>query len=104
MLSGRWGLASQALLIVVSSLFLPFFFFFVFNNIFPLQAQESLAALEREIGKVFGDANVIENSDVCTDSVSVSWSSCSGATQISGKEGTLGGEVQQKSRMCAAGV
>uniref|UniRef100_A0A8C0UQK9 Kinectin 1 n=1 Tax=Cyanistes caeruleus TaxID=156563 RepID=A0A8C0UQK9_CYACU len=47
------------------------------------KAQESLAALEREIGKVFGDANVIENSDVCTDSVSVSWSSCSGATQIS---------------------
>uniref|UniRef100_A0A8C5JL75 Kinectin 1 n=1 Tax=Junco hyemalis TaxID=40217 RepID=A0A8C5JL75_JUNHY len=33
------------------------------------KAQESLAALEREIGKVFGDANVIENSDVCTDSV-----------------------------------
>ncbi|XP_015486879.1 kinectin isoform X3 [Parus major] len=32
------------------------------------KAQESLAALEREIGKVFGDANVIENSDVCTDS------------------------------------
>ncbi|NXC53457.1 KTN1 protein, partial [Aleadryas rufinucha] len=31
------------------------------------KAQESLAALEREIGKVFGDANVIENSDVCTD-------------------------------------
>uniref|UniRef100_A0A8C0UQB3 Kinectin 1 n=1 Tax=Cyanistes caeruleus TaxID=156563 RepID=A0A8C0UQB3_CYACU len=42
-----------------------------------------LFSLEREIGKVFGDANVIENSDVCTDSVSVSWSSCSGATQIS---------------------
>ncbi|NXA96534.1 KTN1 protein, partial [Melanocharis versteri] len=32
------------------------------------KAQESLAALEREIGKVCGDANVIENSDVCTDS------------------------------------
>ncbi|NWY45757.1 KTN1 protein, partial [Sylvia atricapilla] len=32
------------------------------------KAQESLAALEREIGKVFGDANVIENSDICTDS------------------------------------
>ncbi|XP_064515634.1 kinectin isoform X11 [Pseudopipra pipra] len=32
------------------------------------KAQESLAALEREIGKVFGDANVIENSDVCTES------------------------------------
>ncbi|XP_041903016.1 kinectin isoform X10 [Corvus kubaryi] len=32
------------------------------------KAQESLAALEREIGKVLGDANVIENSDVCTDS------------------------------------
>ncbi|NXR20261.1 KTN1 protein, partial [Cinclus mexicanus] len=32
------------------------------------KAQESLAALEREMGKVFGDANVIENSDVCTDS------------------------------------
>lgn len=82
-----------ALLIVVPSLFLPFFFFL--NNIFPLQAQESLAALEREIGKVFGDANVIENSDVCTDSVSVSMSSCSGATQISGKVGTLESEVQQ---------
>lgn len=38
----------------------------------PLQAQESLASLEREIGKVVGDANVIENSDVCTESVSVS--------------------------------
>ncbi|NWS32180.1 KTN1 protein, partial [Polioptila caerulea] len=34
------------------------------------KAQESLAALEREIGKVFGDANVIENSDVCTDRLS----------------------------------
>ncbi|KAM9381129.1 kinectin isoform 3-T3 [Phaethornis superciliosus] len=32
------------------------------------KAQESLASLEREIGKVIGDANVIENSDVCTDS------------------------------------
>ncbi|XP_040413771.1 kinectin isoform X4 [Cygnus olor] len=32
------------------------------------KAQESLASLEREIGKVFGDANVIENSDVRTDS------------------------------------
>ncbi|XP_065694634.1 kinectin isoform X2 [Patagioenas fasciata] len=32
------------------------------------KAQESLAALEREIGKVVGDANVIENSDVCTES------------------------------------
>ncbi|NXJ79584.1 KTN1 protein, partial [Trogon melanurus] len=31
------------------------------------KAQESLASLEREIGKVVGDANVIENSDVCTD-------------------------------------
>lgn len=37
-----------------------------------LQAQESLASLEREIGKVVGDANVIENSDVRTESVSVS--------------------------------
>uniref|UniRef100_A0A8C3KK61 Kinectin 1 n=1 Tax=Calidris pygmaea TaxID=425635 RepID=A0A8C3KK61_9CHAR len=35
------------------------------------KAQESLASLEREIGKVVGDANVIENSDVCTESVSV---------------------------------
>ncbi|KAJ7403278.1 Kinectin [Pitangus sulphuratus] len=35
------------------------------------KAQESLAALEREIGKVFGDANVIENSDVCTESSEV---------------------------------
>ncbi|NXT27632.1 KTN1 protein, partial [Syrrhaptes paradoxus] len=32
------------------------------------KAQESLASLEREIGKFVGDANVIENSDVCTDS------------------------------------
>nr|XP_047922150.1 kinectin isoform X8 [Anser cygnoides] len=32
------------------------------------KAQESLASLEREIGKVVGDANVIENSDVRTDS------------------------------------
>lgn len=56
-LSGRWGFAAQSLLIVVS----------------PLQAQESLASLEREIGKVVGDANVIENSDVCTESVSVSF-------------------------------
>ncbi|XP_055572039.1 kinectin isoform X10 [Falco cherrug] len=32
------------------------------------KAQESLASLEREIGKVVGDANVIENSDVCTES------------------------------------
>ncbi|XP_071601333.1 kinectin isoform X13 [Heliangelus exortis] len=32
------------------------------------KAQESLASLERELGKVIGDANVIENSDVCTDS------------------------------------
>ncbi|NXT35967.1 KTN1 protein, partial [Pelecanoides urinatrix] len=32
------------------------------------KAQESLASLEREIGKVAGDANVIENSDVCTES------------------------------------
>lgn len=62
-----------------------------------------MAALEREIGKVFGDANVIENSDVCTDSVSVPWGSCSGATQISGKVVTLGSDIQQKSRMLAAG-
>lgn len=88
-LSGRWGFANCCAFPVSS------FFFFFLNNIFPLQAQESLAALEREIGKVFGDANVIENSDVCTDSVSVSMSSCSGATQISGKVGTLGSEVQQ---------
>lgn len=80
------------------SLCLPLFFFF-FNNIFPFQAQESLAALEREIGKVFGDANVIENSDVCTDSVSVSCASC--PTQIS--VAALGSEVQQRSRMFAAG-
>lgn len=84
------------MLIVVPSLCLPFFFIFITS--FPFQAQESLAALEREIGKVFGDANVIENSDVCTDSVSVS---CS--TQISGKVATLGSEVQQRSRMFAAG-
>ncbi|XP_068254048.1 kinectin isoform X7 [Nyctibius grandis] len=32
------------------------------------KAQESLASLEREIGKVVGDANVIENSDVCPES------------------------------------
>ncbi|XP_046773882.1 kinectin isoform X8 [Gallus gallus] len=32
------------------------------------KAQESLASLEREIGKVVGDANVIENSDVRTES------------------------------------
>ncbi|NWU51415.1 KTN1 protein, partial [Dromas ardeola] len=32
------------------------------------KAQESLASLEREIGKVVGDANVIENSDVSTES------------------------------------
>ncbi|XP_076201823.1 kinectin isoform X11 [Aptenodytes patagonicus] len=32
------------------------------------KAQESLASLEREIGKVVGDADVIENSDVCTES------------------------------------
>lgn len=52
--------------------FFSFFpsFFFSFS---PLQAQESLASLEREIGKVVGDANVIENSDVCTESVSVSF-------------------------------
>lgn len=31
-----------------------------------------MASLEREIGKVVGDANVIENSDVCTESVSIS--------------------------------
>eukprot|EP00076_Gallus_gallus_P021694 XP_015142797.1 kinectin isoform X6 [Gallus gallus] len=31
------------------------------------KAQESLASLEREIGKVVGDANVIENSDVRTE-------------------------------------
>lgn len=31
-----------------------------------------MASLEREIGKVVGDANVIENSDVRTESVSVS--------------------------------
>lgn len=61
----RWGFTSQPLLIVVS---LVLFFFFLPT----LQAQESLASLEREIGKVVGDANVIENSDVRTDSVSVS--------------------------------
>uniref|UniRef100_A0A8C9MQC1 Kinectin 1 n=1 Tax=Serinus canaria TaxID=9135 RepID=A0A8C9MQC1_SERCA len=55
-------------------------------------AQESLAALEREIGKVFGDANVIENSDVCTDSVSDSWSS---NLQVA----ALGSEAQQRNRM-----
>ncbi|NXI69504.1 KTN1 protein, partial [Anseranas semipalmata] len=32
------------------------------------KAQESLASLEREIGKVVGDADVIENSDVRTES------------------------------------
>ncbi|XP_068803565.1 kinectin isoform X2 [Struthio camelus] len=32
------------------------------------KAQESLASLEREIGKAAGDANVIENSDVCSES------------------------------------
>uniref|UniRef100_A0A8C8BHB3 Kinectin 1 n=1 Tax=Otus sunia TaxID=257818 RepID=A0A8C8BHB3_9STRI len=32
------------------------------------KAQESLASLEREIGKVVDGANVIENSDVCTES------------------------------------
>ncbi|XP_062433540.1 kinectin isoform X4 [Rhea pennata] len=32
------------------------------------KAQESLASLEREIGKAAGDPNVIENSDVCTES------------------------------------
>ncbi|NXN06557.1 KTN1 protein, partial [Indicator maculatus] len=32
------------------------------------KAQESLASLEREIGKVVGGAHVIENSDVCTES------------------------------------
>ncbi|NXS68274.1 KTN1 protein, partial [Pandion haliaetus] len=32
------------------------------------KAQESLASLEREIGKVVGDGNVIENSGVCTES------------------------------------
>ncbi|NXA35664.1 KTN1 protein, partial [Eudromia elegans] len=32
------------------------------------KAQESLASLEREIGRATGDANVIENSDVCTES------------------------------------
>uniref|UniRef100_A0A669QSL0 Kinectin 1 n=1 Tax=Phasianus colchicus TaxID=9054 RepID=A0A669QSL0_PHACC len=32
------------------------------------KAQESLASLEREIGKVVGDANVIENSDIRTES------------------------------------
>ncbi|NXX76914.1 KTN1 protein, partial [Urocolius indicus] len=31
------------------------------------KAQESLASLEREIGKVAGDADVIENSNVCTE-------------------------------------
>lgn len=46
---------------------------FVFFSFLPLQAQESLASLEREIGKVVGDANVIENSDVCTESVSDSF-------------------------------
>uniref|UniRef100_A0A8C9MPP7 Kinectin 1 n=1 Tax=Serinus canaria TaxID=9135 RepID=A0A8C9MPP7_SERCA len=56
------------------------------------KAQESLAALEREIGKVFGDANVIENSDVCTDSVSDSWSS---NLQVA----ALGSEAQQRNRM-----
>ncbi|NWI12952.1 KTN1 protein, partial [Crypturellus soui] len=32
------------------------------------KAQESLASLEREIGKAVGDANVIENSDGCAES------------------------------------
>ncbi|KFV15395.1 Kinectin, partial [Pterocles gutturalis] len=32
------------------------------------KAQESLASLEKEIGKFVGDASVIENSDVCTES------------------------------------
>uniref|UniRef100_A0A7M4FJK5 Kinectin 1 n=1 Tax=Crocodylus porosus TaxID=8502 RepID=A0A7M4FJK5_CROPO len=31
------------------------------------KAQESLASLEREFGKAAGDANVIENSDVCSE-------------------------------------
>ncbi|XP_075782385.1 kinectin isoform X3 [Pelodiscus sinensis] len=31
------------------------------------KAQESLASLEREIGKAAGDVNVIENSDVCSE-------------------------------------
>ncbi|XP_067410936.1 kinectin isoform X8 [Emydura macquarii macquarii] len=31
------------------------------------KAQESLASLEREIGKAAGDTNVIENSDVCSE-------------------------------------
>uniref|UniRef100_A0A8D0G7S2 Kinectin 1 n=1 Tax=Sphenodon punctatus TaxID=8508 RepID=A0A8D0G7S2_SPHPU len=31
------------------------------------KAQESLASLEMEIGKAVGDANVIENSDVCSE-------------------------------------
>uniref|UniRef100_A0A7M4FKY8 Kinectin 1 n=1 Tax=Crocodylus porosus TaxID=8502 RepID=A0A7M4FKY8_CROPO len=35
------------------------------------KAQESLASLEREFGKAAGDANVIENSDVCSEPVSV---------------------------------
>uniref|UniRef100_A0A8B9PKT2 Kinectin 1 n=1 Tax=Apteryx owenii TaxID=8824 RepID=A0A8B9PKT2_APTOW len=49
-------------------------------SVFPLQAQESLASLEREIGKAAGDANVIENSDVCTESVSISFESIPGGT------------------------
>lgn len=62
---------TQPLLIVVPSVFCLVVFF---GSFFPsLQAQESLASLEREIGKVVGDANVIENSDVCTESVSVSF-------------------------------
>uniref|UniRef100_A0A8B9PST1 Kinectin 1 n=1 Tax=Apteryx owenii TaxID=8824 RepID=A0A8B9PST1_APTOW len=44
------------------------------------KAQESLASLEREIGKAAGDANVIENSDVCTESVSISFESIPGGT------------------------
>jgi len=47
-----------------------------------LQAQESLASLEREIGKVVGDANVIENSDVRTESVSFSLETMLRAAQI----------------------
>ncbi|KFP31400.1 Kinectin, partial [Colius striatus] len=34
------------------------------------KAQESLASLEREIGKAAGDADVIENSNVCTETES----------------------------------
>uniref|UniRef100_A0A8C0J563 Kinectin 1 n=1 Tax=Chelonoidis abingdonii TaxID=106734 RepID=A0A8C0J563_CHEAB len=41
------------------------------------KAQESLASLEREIGKAAGDANVIENSDGCSEPVSVFFESVS---------------------------